>query len=267
VVGAAAVAVAGAVAVPVALRSGGSAPAPSGNGPLGTATSPSPSPLPLLDVAYVKTQTLKALAEASNSIVQTHDTYGDGGYHDAYRDATTGRSRLDAFAADGSPAYSLANTFRGDPKRSIQVDFGPRTYSVIPTVPPPTRSLPPGDVPPSDDPAVLQAALTAGDLRLVGPESVEGHDTLHVTLARPTTYGLELWVDVTTFRPFKAELFKGSGAPGAVAADGSRQGAPPASPFVPTATATETLHWSWLERTPENLAHFDLEPPAGFTRH
>ena len=279
----------GAVVVPMALRSGGSGSTPPVNEALGTATPP-PTPLNLLDVAYVKTQTMRALADASNSVVHIHDAYFGGGYHDEWSDKATGRRRADSYLADGSRSYSLADKYSADPTKSIQVDWPVKTYSIFPFEPPTPPDARPGYVPLSNDPAVFRAALETGDLRLVGPEKVDGHDTVHLTLGTVVDHHMELWVDATTFLPFRAYLTKGPGAPGAApAGNPPNDGAPAAQPKngtkgegaqrqVGTAPAsppampnpgepTEVWTWSWLERTPENLALMDLQPPAGFTKH
>ncbi|MEV6932081.1 hypothetical protein AB0M46_47390 [Dactylosporangium sp. NPDC051485] len=82
-----------------------------------------------------------------------------------------------------------------------------------------------------DDPQRIRVLLDANRLRLVGPETMGGHETLHLSATDGST---DLWVDGATYLPVRQ-------------------------------TGAATFDYEWLPRTPENLARFELSAPDGFT--
>jgi hypothetical protein len=93
---------------------------------------------------------------------------------------------------------------------------------------------------PLPDPTELKKWQVSGKLKLVGTETLNGTETLHLQFSM---IGLskDFWVDAKTYLPAK------------YVADGKGAG-------------TTTVEYSWLPRTPENLAPFEVKPPAGFTK-
>jgi hypothetical protein len=203
----------------------------------------------LRDVAYVKTQTLNALAKASDYVNRSHATYIGGSSGDMWVDAATQRTRYDEYAADGSPVQSTAASGPEGSDSTFSVDYVNRvwwgeksTASKQPVKPSATH--PPSLA--SDDPAGIRNDLAKGTLQLLGEERVDGIDTLHLRLtAKAANFAMELWVDKATFLPYKRILDKSGKM---------------------TATPTETDVYTWLPRTPANLAHLDLTAPAGFSK-
>jgi hypothetical protein len=203
----------------------------------------------LHDVAYVKTQTLNALAKASDYVMRSHATYIGGSSGDMWVDAATQRTRYDEYAVDGSPVQSTAASGPEGSDSTFSVDYVNRvwwgeksTASKQPVKPSATH--PPSLA--SDDPAGIRNDLAKGTLQLLGEERVDGIDTLHLRLtAKAANFAMELWVDKATFLPYKRILDKSGKM---------------------TATPTETDVYTWLPRTPANLAHLDLTAPAGFSK-
>ncbi|WP_444949841.1 hypothetical protein [Micromonospora ureilytica] len=196
--------------------------------------------LQIRDVAYVSTQTRAALDDADKYVMKVHDVY-KGGSYDTWTDKQTGRYRIDMYQVDGSPNSSLMTTVADGKLRSIQVDHLDRTY--FEDIGSPEDAT--GIVFVPNDPASIRAWLDKGDLEIVGQEQVGGHDTVHLRLKAATaTYTVELWVDAASFLPYKAVADKS----GRVTDD------------------AEVSTFEWLPRTDENLSHFDLTPPAGYTK-
>jgi hypothetical protein len=73
----------------------------------------------------------------------------------------------------------------------------------------------------------------------VGSEKLAGNDAVHLRWSTIPGFTLDLWVDATTYLPVR---HISAGAKGG-----------------------STVDYTWLPRTPENLAGLDLAPPAGFT--
>ncbi|MEU7798333.1 hypothetical protein AB0B10_03595 [Micromonospora arborensis] len=197
-------------------------------------------PLQMRDVAYVSAQTRAALDDADKYVVKVHDAY-EGGSYDTWTDKQTGRYRVDMYQADGSPNSSLMTTVADGKLSGIQVNHLDRTYFEDTGSPEDAT----GVVIVPNDPASIRAWLDKGDLEIVGQEQVGGHDTLHLRLKAGTaTYTVELWVDAASFLPYKAVADKSGHV----------------------TDKAEVSTFEWLPRTEENLRHFDLTPPAGYTK-
>jgi hypothetical protein len=97
----------------------------------------------------------------------------------------------------------------------------------------------------------IQQAIASGTLELLGHETVNGLDTLHLRLFGPDrSYRVDIWVDSATYLPVRDIAGKSSGNAG--------------PDEFPAEIAVTT--YSWLPRTDENLARLVLTPPAGFVQ-
>ncbi|MGV9211137.1 DUF2092 domain-containing protein [Micromonospora sp. RB23] len=194
----------------------------------------------LRDVAYVSNQTQAALGEADDYVVKVHHTYR-GGWIDSWEDKQTGRRRVDIFRGDGSPDSTLVSIVADGKFRGTQISHLERTYFQF--VDSPDQATSTVFVP--SDPTSIRAWLARGSLEIVGQEKVDGHDTVHLRLKEgKATYAAELWVDTTSFLPYKT-----------VAAKSGK-----------VTDKAEVSTFEWLPRTGANLSHFDLTPPAGYAK-
>jgi hypothetical protein len=195
------------------------------------------------DVAYVHARTIQALDGLSGYVVRTHAvSTGTGFATDGWSDAATGRRRYDTIAPSGQ-RRTTALISTSDP--TVVIDYENHTWWSYPArvVSPPT--LKPGgggdQAPLSvESPEEIRKALDTGRLELLGTERIGDRETLHVRLTGlPAPITVELWVDATTYLPVREDVTK----------DGAGHG---------------VTDYTWLPRTPENLAAFDVAPPAGF---
>jgi hypothetical protein len=115
---------------------------------------------------------------------------------------------------------------------TYRMDDGPAT--------PPAGARPVGD---PADPATIRAAISNGDLQILGHDRVDGRDTLRLRLTpRPQKKEpayQDIWVDAASYLPLQTIMLAGG--------------------------YSATTTFTWLPRTPANLANLDLVPPAGYT--
>jgi len=110
----------------------------------------------------------------------------------------------------------------------------------------------PSPIPDITDANSIRAAVANGTLQLVGKETVDGLDTLHLQLIGPQRmYRIDMWVDVKTYLPVQEIAVKSGGGTGEAE--------------FPAAHAV-TAKYDWLPRTEENLARLVLTAPPGFER-
>jgi hypothetical protein len=197
-------------------------------------------PSQLRDVAYVSTQTQAALGAADDYVVKVHDAY-KGGWIDSWKDEQTGRSRVDIYRGNGSPDSSLVTIVADGKQRGTQISHLERTYFEFVD----SAESATGTVFVPNDPASIRDWLARGSLEIVGQEKMDGNDTVHLRLKAGTAaYTADLWVDSTSFLPYKT------------VADKSGK----------VTDRAEVSTFEWLPRTDENLSHFDLTPPAGYEK-
>jgi hypothetical protein len=201
------------------------------------------------DVAYVQQRATAALANASNYVVRYKSNQagiedpGLGGT--IWYDMKTCRYRVDSNAQGGG---LFASEVRSRPTSRgatvLWVWWQAHTWdttAVLPERPQPGTCA---DVPSIEDPNWIRESIASGYLRPVSQEQVDGRDTLRlqsvpkVPSATPTSE--TLWIDPDTYLPVRYRFEAASQAP-------------------------TILDYTWLPRTPQNLAPFDLKPPAGFT--
>jgi hypothetical protein len=224
--------------------------------------------VPVENVAHVQAQTLKAVGEASQYVIQMKSTY-DTGYYDEWVDKATQRYRNDVYsssvtmraspggkmtmpAAPGAqpPAPIHLNQSHGvsgpdGDQDIITVDHDLKTWSTSHMT-----DRKPTDIPDITDADSIRKAIADGTLELAGKENVDGIDTLHLRLFGPKrSYRIDMWVDSKTYLPVKETAAKSGGKPGG-------QEFP--------ASATVTTKYTWLPRTAENLARLVVTPPPGF---
>ncbi|MFG1884403.1 DUF2092 domain-containing protein [Micromonospora sp. NPDC049102] len=197
-------------------------------------------PSQLRDVAYVSMQTQAALGAAEDYVVKVHDAY-KGGSIDSWEDKQTRRRRVDIFQGDGSPDSTLVTVVADGKFRGTQINHLERTYSQFVD----SADMATSTVFVPNDPGSIRAWLARGSLEIVGQEKVDGHDTVHLRLkAGKAAYTADLWVDSTSFLPYKT------------VADKSGK----------VTDRSEVSTFEWLPRSEQNLSHFGLTPPAGYEK-
>ncbi|GAA2388082.1 hypothetical protein [Dactylosporangium salmoneum] len=190
----------------------------------------------LRDVAFVTAQTGAALARADDYVRVVTWKAGAGETWRSSVDGGTHRERKDVSGAAGPMRSMLARGTLATGAYLLVVDYQHRAWWDTAT-PPTGRSADAGVVRqlmwpnPYEDPRHILVLLDAKRLRLVGPEAVGGHETLHLSATDGST---DLWVDGATYLPVRQ-------------------------------TGALTVDYEWLPRTPENLARFELAAPDGFT--
>jgi hypothetical protein len=222
---------------------------------------------PVVNLAYVQQRTIEAVGKAADYVIFAKNTYG-GGYYDEWIDKATQRYRNDVYdksvtmrgtAADGKitvPAQPpqvpvhlhQSHAVSGPPgdQTVTTIDYDARTWSVghLTDRPEPASNV---DVTDADS---VRKAITSGTVSLVGKETLDGRDTLHLRVFGPDhSYRIDMWVESTSYLPVREAAAKSTGP----------------DEFPESATVTTT--YTWLPRTEENLAKLTLTPPPGFTRN
>lgn len=251
---------AAAVAAVMVTTTGQSVPAEANNNPV--------QDMPVENVAQVQAQTLEAVSQASQYVIQMKSTY-EGGYYDEWVDKATQRYRNDVYdqsvttrgSADGrmtlppapsaqqpGPVHLHQSHGVSGPDGNqdvITVDYDLKTWFTSHT----TDRRPTG-IPDITDADSIRKAIADGTLELVGKENVDGINTLHLRLYGPKrSYRIDMWVDSKNYLPVKEIAAKSGGKAG--------------DKEFPAAAAV-TTKYTWLPRTEENLARLVLTPPPGF---
>jgi hypothetical protein len=243
---------------------------PSGAGP----TSGSPRPV---DAAYVIDQTEQSLGRATDYVIYLSAYFDTVDHIDTWMDPATHRYRNDTYentapprnaappqqATDrsqqaappsptegSSPARLIGSSAaqyddHGNLRNLLFVNYDEKTYSITAKV----NGV--GSVTGIDflDPNSIRSAVQSGRVQVLGEETVDGRDTLHLRILAPPPFTgafFDLWVDSTAFLPVQEWDYK-SGL------------------NTPDQDVMRTTY-SWLPRTPDNLAHLTLTPPPGFRR-
>jgi hypothetical protein len=195
----------------------------------------------LRNAAYVADHTVAALDAASGRVVHIRGAIG-GQTLEQWRDPAGSRWRVDETGPDGAPRRAMLVTGPADGTRTVlTVDYADRawwTYRLEQPEEPSDVSW----IATLDGPDDIQDALRLWSLHVVGTERLNGQETVHLGGAKPTGRGIaiDVWVDAATYLPVRIAIV---------------------SPDL-----SVTSRYTWLPRTPQNLAPFDLKPPAGFTR-
>jgi hypothetical protein len=249
-------AISSAIAVPVAVAAV-AAVIVTTSGPGGPVRSTTAAPnQQIVDVAYVKAQTIKAVGRAEDYVIYSKDT-GSGGYYETWTDCATQRYRVDTYDKN-SPMQRIGEKAPkppagGYPLHHDQTNLvtGPEGNQDILTIDWPTKrwytshdssSRPAGGVPNPTDPDSVRKAINDGTVQLVGKEQVDGRDTLHLLIIGPDhSSRIDMWVDSTSYLPVKDIAVKDQ-----------------------STKDEESTTYTWLPRTAENLAKLVVTPPAGF---
>ena len=195
---------------------------------------PARSPGDLHDVAYVTARTDAALGTTSDVIV--HSTAATGTF-DTWSDERTGRSRTDVYDQDGRLAASAA--WRGNPPTTTRVDLAEHTWWTAPGNTPDTT-----EPDTTINPDAIRQLLHNPHVHLAGADTIAGHRATHleITVSSDAPGGrVDLWVDAETYHLLRERI---------------------TIPDLPVSTTDYT----WLARTPSNLARCELTVPAGFAQ-
>ncbi|MBP2326596.1 hypothetical protein JOF56_006981 [Kibdelosporangium banguiense] len=227
--------------------------------------------VPVENVAQVQAQTIKAVSQAPQYVIQSKSTYA-GGYYDEWVDKATQRYRNDVYNRSSGvsvPSSDRKMTLPAGPDTGppapihlnqshavsgpdgdqdmVTVDYDLKTWSTDHMT-----DRKPTDIPDITDADSVRKAISDGTLELVGKENIDGIDTLRLRLYGPDrSYRIDMWVDGKTYLPVRNIATKGTGEPG--------------DKEFPASAATTTTY-KWLPRTEENLARLVLIPPPGFKK-
>jgi stage V sporulation protein SpoVS len=202
-------------------------------------TDPSGGP-ELLDVNSVSQQTSAALENAGDYVRHQHYVYSDGYTYDEWVDVTAEAHRIEEYAGG---SVRSATVYRGEgPENALTVNYADRTYTRFAMAELRLAEGQPNDNAYRGDflkPDEIRGLAADGRLQLVGSESVNGTDTVHLRWLQVEGFTLDLYVDAGSYLPVRMVA---AGAKG-----------------------SSTSDFTWLPRSPENLARFTLDVPAGFT--
>jgi hypothetical protein len=234
------------------------------------ATSSAP---PLADAAYVLTQTEQSLGRATDYVILSIERYGTVDHTDTWLDRTTKQFRTDVYdnmplpqpttstglyVAPPAPPFNgpvrlvqsaaYTDEGHGNLRNLVEVNYDQKTYSFDARVSAPPIQTDSPIVDPTDANSV-RSAVQRGRVLVLGEETVNGYDTLHLRIQHispnPNSV-IDLWVERATFLPVQEYAYR----------DGLDM----------SAEAVLRTTYSWLPRTPENLAHLTLTPPPGFRK-
>jgi hypothetical protein len=204
----------------------------------------------LHDAAYVTAHTTAALDSISGYVERTTSVLPGGVTDVLLTDPTTGQFRFDSSAKDGSPLNTIGGSGALTDRPTVTVVDHPDrawwTYRVeLPSDAPSgakANASAQTAVGPFEDPVDIRSAITAGQLQVLGTQLIDGQQTLQlrVTSAPKELPGtMDLWVDSQSYLPVRLSVNK-TGTP-------------------------VTQDYTWLARTPDNLAALTVIPPASFT--
>jgi hypothetical protein len=215
-------------------------------------TSPTSNGPPPVDTAYVLNQTEQSLSRATDYVIVI-SLYIEGAHRgDIWLDPATHRYRDDVYQIAVPPPAPLIYAFtaqydgHGNFRNLVSVDYRQKTYSFTTRLDGPGPQTGAIDL---SDPNSIRNAVESGRMQVLAEETVDGHDTLHLRIQGPDPASLEffdMWVDSTTFLPVEGRDYL----------------------HGPTTSDEGVVRsmYSWLPRTPDNLAHLTLTPPRGFRR-
>jgi hypothetical protein len=196
------------------------------------------SPARIETVAYVTGKADAALAHADQFLERT-ETASDGYRFVAWYDTATSRYRANAYH-DGRPDHDVAISVTPSGVGTVLVvDHPSRSWWRYEKPGRPTTSSGGKRLADPLDPESIRAAISAGNLEILGHDQVDGRDTLHLRWTpprKPVPSPMDLWVDATSYLPCRMTM------------------------------GTATTTFAWLPRTAENLTNLDLVPPAGYTQ-
>jgi hypothetical protein len=193
------------------------------------------------DAAYVTASVQTAITNSTDLVLDARTTSAGRLDYERWVDRSTGRWRADRYL-DGKPYTSSTGT----PSASgvwtmFMLDYTRRTWSTMTYTDANSNDIP-GT--PFTDPAQIRDALSSGVL-VKGDTAINGQDTIDLRFPPGPTGAPnveELWVAADTFLPVRVRLDVHNGSPG------------------------ETIDYTWAPRTPENLAHLNVAPPANFRK-
>lgn len=215
----------GATAVVVATNSSSSSPEQPGAG------SQIDEPIRVQTVASITRRASAALANVGDMVLQTRETRTRSTGSEAVTDV------YETWSDRGDPEHSRSMYFRdGQPVYDIQtdsaapselfVDYQRRTWYQNPTIDYSHGHLL------GSTPARIRDQLDAGGLTLVGHETIDGHDTLHLSRNDIAPLTGDLWVDATTYL------------------------------VVRSSNTTGTTDYTWLARSADSRSKLVPEVPA-----
>jgi len=215
-----------------------------------THSSPHSTSPRILTAAYVASRAETAI-DASNAVLYTRSTHGNGVTWKMWTDRRTGDNLGVSYDKAGNPL--TATLVPGKGGSVTVVDYQTTSWWTYVPVTDPQHAprLDPKakrvNLDAFDTPAQIRAALADGDLTLVGQQRLSGRNTVHVTHTFDKgglRLAMDMWIDATSYLPVRTayqspQLAKGQ---------------------------RSVSDLTWLPRTETNLAKLSLRIPTGF-RH
>ncbi len=140
-----------------------------------------------LDGLVLHTRETRTRPTASGAVTDVYDTWSDRG------DPEHSRAM---YSVNGHPVYDIQTDSAAPSERFV--DYGKHTWYEGPTIDYSNRHLL------GTTPGRIRQQLDAGGLALVGHETIDGRDTLHLSRNDIAPLAGELWVDATTYLPVRS---------------------------------------------------------------
>jgi hypothetical protein len=138
--------------------------------------------LATVDDMLLHTRETRIRTTPSGVVTETYDTWSDRGNPEHSRSMYT---------RDGQPIYDIQTDSTASSE--ILVDYPTRTWYRSPTIDYSNQHLI------GSTPDNVRERLDSGGLTLVGHETINGHDVLHLTRTDTGPLAGDLWVDATTY--------------------------------------------------------------------
>lgn len=191
-------------------------------------------PIPARNVAFITRRAAAALANVDDMVLHTRETRTrttPSGtvteIYDTWSDRGDPEHSRSMYTRDGTPIYDIQTDSAASSE--TLVDHLTRTWYRSPTIDYSHRHLL------GSTPDNIRQRIESGGLTLVSHETIDGHDTVHLTRTDTAPLAGDLWIDATTYLP------------------------------VRSTNPIGTTDYEWLDRNPTTRSLLVPVVPPGFT--